>query len=313
MLAAQAPAATSTSAPAHKPLHTHTRPSAAHPLTPPAAAAPAPAATPAVLEAPHWPANDRPVEASVVWDSQGLSIDAQNSSLEQILRDFSTATGAKVEGLASDERVFGFYGPGQARDVLSQLLQGSGYNVIMIGDQGQGAPRQIVLSVRQAGAAQPPRTTRQAATTMRTQTNRRRFRSFRNPSRRPSAPASQAALRSSSTRRSSSCANSRFGSSRCSSRGNRPAIRRTRSVVSGQLSVLSYRWSVIRNRGLPVRFQIGSCGDGDPLFQINYEATGLIADNWQLGHSTRAASACAFTATGRACGRIRANPTRRIA
>ncbi|MGD0789759.1 MAG: hypothetical protein ABR898_17430 [Terracidiphilus sp.] len=154
MLAAQAPAATSTTAPAHKPLHTHTRPSAAHPLTPPAAAA-LPAATPAVLEAPHWPANDRPVEASVVWDSQGLSIDAQNSSLEQILRDFSTATGAKVEGLASDERVFGFYGPGQARDVLSQLLQGSGYNVIMIGDQGQGAPRQIVLSVRQAGAAQP--------------------------------------------------------------------------------------------------------------------------------------------------------------
>ena len=107
------------------------------------------------LKLPDWPANDRPAEASVVWDSHGLRIDAENSSLEQILRDFSTATGAKVDGMAADERVFGSYGPGQARDVLSQLLQGSGYNVIMIGDQGQGAPRQIVLSMRQAGGAQP--------------------------------------------------------------------------------------------------------------------------------------------------------------
>jgi len=38
--------------------------------------------------------------------------------------------------------------------VLSQLLDGSGYNVLMIGDQGQGAPRQIVLTARQAGSAQ---------------------------------------------------------------------------------------------------------------------------------------------------------------
>ena len=47
----------------------------------------------------------------------------------------------------SDERVFGAYGlRSQARDVLAQLLQGSGYNVIMIGDQGQGTPRQLLLS-----------------------------------------------------------------------------------------------------------------------------------------------------------------------
>jgi hypothetical protein len=90
----------------------------------------------------------------VVWDSQGLRIDAANSSLQQILKDVSTATGAKVDGLTTDERVFGAYGPGQTRDVLSQLLQGSGYNVIMIGDQGQGTPRQILLSPRQAASSQ---------------------------------------------------------------------------------------------------------------------------------------------------------------
>jgi hypothetical protein len=91
----------------------------------------------------------------VTWDSKGLHIDAANSSLQQILKDVSTDTGARVEGLASDERVFGVYGPGQARDVISQLLQGSGYNVIMIGDQGHGTPRQILLSARRTGDAPP--------------------------------------------------------------------------------------------------------------------------------------------------------------
>jgi hypothetical protein len=56
--------------------------------------------------------------------------------------------------MAADERVFGVYGPGHARDVLSQLLQGSGYNVMMIGDQGQGTPREILLSPRHTGATE---------------------------------------------------------------------------------------------------------------------------------------------------------------
>jgi len=91
----------------------------------------------------------------VTWDSQGLRINAANSSLQQILNDVATVTGAKVEGLDSDQRIFGTYGPGQARDVLSQLLQGSGYNVMMIGDQGQGTPREIVLSLRHSGSPSP--------------------------------------------------------------------------------------------------------------------------------------------------------------
>jgi len=132
-----------------------TRPNVTQPQTPQVEAAPVPApAPPPASEMPHWPANDQPAQAEVTWDSHGLSIDAANSSLVQILKDVSTATGTKVEGLGSDQRIFGVYGPGQARDVLSQLLQGSGYNVIMIGDQGQGAPRQILLSLRQSADAQ---------------------------------------------------------------------------------------------------------------------------------------------------------------
>ncbi len=84
----------------------------------------------------------------MVWDSHGLFIQASNSSLDQILRDVSLKTGAKIEGMGADERIFGNYGPGPARDVLAELLDGSGYNILLIGDLGQGTPRKVVLSGR---------------------------------------------------------------------------------------------------------------------------------------------------------------------
>ena len=118
---------------------------------------PAPVAqTPPPPPMPNWPINDKPNPASVVWDATGLRINASNSSLQQILSEVSTETGTKVEGLNSDERVYGEYGPGKARDVLSELLQGSGYNVLLAGDIGQGAPRQLVLSPRRAGQGDAP-------------------------------------------------------------------------------------------------------------------------------------------------------------
>lgn len=106
-------------------------------------------------ELPHWPANDHPAPARIVWDSHGLRIDAANASLSEILTEISTLTGAHVDGLGTDARVYGQYGPGSARDVLSQLLEGTGYNVIMIGDLGQGAPRQLLLSTRTASGSLP--------------------------------------------------------------------------------------------------------------------------------------------------------------
>ena len=119
-------------------------------------AQPAVPATPPEPPKPNWPVNDQPVPAAITWDSQGLSILAKNSSLQQILQDVATATGAKLEGTVTDQRVFGAYGPGQAREVLIQLLQGSGYNVLMIGDQDRGAPSRIVLTARSAGGQQGP-------------------------------------------------------------------------------------------------------------------------------------------------------------
>ncbi|MFY9856398.1 MAG: hypothetical protein WAK26_21235 [Terracidiphilus sp.] len=155
ILGAQTPADAAPSTPsvaAHKQAHPHRHPAAAlaHSTMPQVAVAPT---TPPAPEIPAWPANAKPVPATVTWDSHGLHIEAANSSLAQILEEVSTATGTKVEGFDTDLRVFGVYGPGPARDVLSQLLQGTGYNVLLVGDQGQGTPREVVLSSRHAGSA----------------------------------------------------------------------------------------------------------------------------------------------------------------
>ena len=158
LLAAQAPSAPSpaphhAARPARKPVRHRAHATTTATKGTQAEAAPVPVA-PAAPELPNWPANNHPVPAAITWDSHGLRIEATKSSLQQILKDVETATGAKVEGMGNDERVFGAFGPGLARDVLSQLLQGSGYNVLMIGDLGQGAPRQIVLSSRNPADAQ---------------------------------------------------------------------------------------------------------------------------------------------------------------
>jgi hypothetical protein len=105
---------------------------------------------------PDWPVNNKAVPASVAWDGRDLSISAANSSLDQILKDVSTATGLKVEGVKDDQRIFGSFGPAPARDVLSNLLEGSGYNILMIGDQGEGTPRELVLTAKTHVVANQP-------------------------------------------------------------------------------------------------------------------------------------------------------------
>jgi hypothetical protein len=63
----------------------------------------------------------------------------------------------KIEGLRSggtaDQRIFGSYGPGTPREVLSELLNGSGYNVLMLGVTASGAPRELTLTARPGGIA----------------------------------------------------------------------------------------------------------------------------------------------------------------
>ena len=77
---------------------------------------------------------------------QSLLIRADNSSLSAILRDIASQSGMKIEGLGSDERVFGSFGPGAPRDVIDDLLNGTAYNVVLVGDLTSGAPRELILT-----------------------------------------------------------------------------------------------------------------------------------------------------------------------
>jgi hypothetical protein len=144
------------------PVHTRKRVHPAKPEVPPETVA---AVVPPTPPPPDWPVNDKPAPATVEWNGRVLSIAATNSSLQQILSDVSTATGVKVEGAPSDQRVYGSYGPASARDVLSQLLDGSGYNVLMIGDQGQGTPRTLVLTIKSTSPTPNPGLNAQARPT----------------------------------------------------------------------------------------------------------------------------------------------------
>jgi len=104
---------------------------------------------------PRGPAGQPPNKARVSWDSRGLEIEASNSSLNQILRQVAAYTGAKLQGLTEDQRVFGTYGPGPGSDVLLKLLDGSGYNVLMVGGRDGEAPLEIILSIRSPFSPQP--------------------------------------------------------------------------------------------------------------------------------------------------------------
>jgi hypothetical protein len=126
---------------------------AAEATPPPRPAAEAIDARPSASPTPILPANQPPNEAKVRWDSRGLEIEASNSSLDQILHQIAVDTGTQVEGLTEDQRVFGIYGPGPESDVLWKLLDGSGYNVLMIGGR-DAAPLKIVLSARSPASPQ---------------------------------------------------------------------------------------------------------------------------------------------------------------
>jgi hypothetical protein len=95
---------------------------------------------------------DKPAQpAKVTLNDGALAIHADNSSLSEILHHLASS-GMSVDGFQQDQRVFGVYGPGDPRDILSELLQDAGYNFLMVGATEQGTPRQIVLTTRSGGS-----------------------------------------------------------------------------------------------------------------------------------------------------------------
>jgi hypothetical protein len=108
-----------------------------------------PSTAPATQPQPALP--NRP---QVTYTGHQLTVQADNSSLNQILHEISQRTGITITGGVSDERVFGSYGPGSVSQVLNELLDGTSSNMLFISSV-DNKPAQLILTPR-TGAATPP-------------------------------------------------------------------------------------------------------------------------------------------------------------
>lgn len=128
----------------------------AQPVKPSAAI---PAAEPTQLTA-VAPANSRntnqqsPARARIDYTENLLTVTANNSSLNQILRDISRLTSMKITGGVTDERVFGKYGPDTPDKILNTLLDGTGSNVLIV-QSAINVPAELILTPRRGGATPP--------------------------------------------------------------------------------------------------------------------------------------------------------------
>jgi hypothetical protein len=91
-----------------------------------------------------------PEPATVTLADGRLTVTAENSDLTAILQQIARTSGMSIEGLGKSTRVFGIYGPGNPRDVLIDLLDGSGYNFVMLGGGNGRAPAKLVLTEKTA-------------------------------------------------------------------------------------------------------------------------------------------------------------------
>lgn len=115
------------------------------------------AATPIEPPTPTPPAEQPATPATIDFKNGLLSVRAKNSSLVSILTQIQQQTGLVIDGLNRDQRVYGQYGPGSISSTLSALLDGSGYDFVIVGGRrSHTAPRLILSTPGPAGAAAPP-------------------------------------------------------------------------------------------------------------------------------------------------------------
>jgi hypothetical protein len=93
-----------------------------------------------------------PVPPKVSYQNAQLTIDAPNSTLGDILRAVRKQTGAEIEiPAAATERVVTHLGPGPARDVIADLLNGSRFNYVLLGATADSAVLTRVVLVPKSG------------------------------------------------------------------------------------------------------------------------------------------------------------------
>ncbi|HXZ81051.1 MAG TPA: AMIN domain-containing protein [Terriglobales bacterium] len=100
-----------------------------------ASAAPAPSSQPAPEAAGAEVSGITPQKPKVIFQNGLLTIDAENSTMADILYEVSSQTGAQVDMPMAEgafERVVAKLGPGNPRDVMTQLLQGSSFTYLIV-------------------------------------------------------------------------------------------------------------------------------------------------------------------------------------
>ena len=112
------------------------------------------------------PAETAATPPQVTFQDGLLSIRAENSTLGDVLRAVQSATGATIDspGLTS-ERVYVKLGPGQPREVLASLLNGSHYGYILLGSAQQPNAVTRVMLTRQNSSAEAAANTTAARST----------------------------------------------------------------------------------------------------------------------------------------------------
>jgi hypothetical protein len=90
----------------------------------------------------------------VTYQNGMLTIVAQNSSLGDILHEVHRRTGATIDvPPTATERVVTRIGPGPAREVLVTLLNGAGYNYVMMGTASDSAAlASVILTSKPTGS-----------------------------------------------------------------------------------------------------------------------------------------------------------------
>ena len=126
--------------------HRHAKPAAA-------TVAPAPVTPPPPLPPAEQPANP----ATVAFNNGLVTVRAQNSSLISILDQIHRQTGLVIEGLNHDQRMYGQYGPASVSTTLTALLDGSGYDFVIVGGGSAHSSARLILST--PGNAGVPATT----------------------------------------------------------------------------------------------------------------------------------------------------------
>jgi hypothetical protein len=97
------------------------------------------------------------VPPQVTFENNQLTIVAPNSTLADILRAVRKLTGADIEVPTAPERVITHLGPGPAREVVADLLNGSRFNYVLLGSpDDESALTRVVLVAKTAAQENVP-------------------------------------------------------------------------------------------------------------------------------------------------------------